>query len=84
MHGTEHLEELKVLAEGCARIGIPVIEPTGGLTPENVVPVVKACLDAGVDRVMAHVYSSIIDKETGRTNVDLALKTYRNLQALVD
>ena len=84
MHGLEHLEELKVLAEGCARIGIPVIEPTGGLNPENVVPVVKACLDAGVDRVMAHIYSSIVDKETGKTDIGLALKAYRNLQALVD
>lgn len=83
MHGLQHLDELKALAEGCAKFGIPVVEPTGGLDPENVVPVVKVCLDAGVERVTPHIYSSIVDKATGLTVVDLAVAAYNNLKALV-
>jgi len=83
MHGLRHLEELKALAEGCVKFGIPMIEPTGGIDPDNVAEIAKVCFDAGVERVMTHIYSSIIDKETGLTRVDLAVKSYENLKKLV-
>lgn len=83
MHGLKHLEELKALAEGCAEFGIPVIEPTGGIDADNVTDIAKVCLNAGVDRIMVHIYSSIIDKESGLTDVGLAVKAYNNLKALL-
>lgn len=83
MHGTKHLESLKLMAQACVRFGIPMIEPTGGLDADNVVPVVKVCLDAGVEHVMPHIYSSIIDKATGSTCPTLAKRAYDNLKELL-
>lgn len=83
MHGLKHIEELKALAEACAKYGVPIVEPTGGLDPDNVAQVVKVCLDAGVERVIPHIYTSIVDKATGRTVPELARKAYENLKALV-
>lgn len=83
MHGTKYLADLKAMAEACAKFGISMIEPTGGLDTENFAEIVKVCLDAGVERVMPHVYSSIVDKETGLTRPDLAEKLYNTLKALV-
>lgn len=81
--GTKHLDELKAVAEAAVRVGIPVLEPTGGLDADNVKEVVKICLDAGVERVIPHVYTSIIDKETKLTKIDLVKKIYEDLKSLV-
>ena len=35
MHGLKHIEELKALAEACAKYGVPIVEPTGGLDPDT-------------------------------------------------
>jgi 2-dehydro-3-deoxy-phosphogluconate aldolase len=70
MNGLKSLDELKVLASSCARHGLDMLEPTGGLDLHNFGTILKVCLDAGVKRVMPHVYSSIIDKETGCTRPD--------------
>lgn len=67
MNGLKSLDELKVLAEACVRAGLPMLEPTGGIDLHNFGTILKVCLDAGVGKVMPHVYSSIIDSETGRT-----------------
>ena len=32
---------------------------------------------------MVHIYSSIVDKETGLTDIGLAVKAYNNLKALL-
>lgn len=83
MHGLKHLEELKVLADGCVKYGIPIIEPTGGIDIENVGVIVKTCVDAGVERVIPHVYSSIIDKETKLTDLDMVRKVYEEVKKVV-
>ena len=83
LHGTKHIESLKVMAQACARFGITMIEPTGGLDPENVAQIVQVCLDAGVEHVMPHIYSSIIDKSTGLTRPELAKRAYDSLTALL-
>ena len=76
-------KDVQALAEACAKYGVPIVEPTGGLDPDNVAQVVKVCLDAGVERVIPHIYTSIVDKATGRTVPELARKAYENLKALV-
>ncbi|HBM75345.1 MAG TPA: 4-hydroxy-2-ketovalerate aldolase [Clostridiaceae bacterium] len=82
MHGKEHLDELREVAKACVRCGIPIIEPTGGLTVDNVQEVVKVCLEQGCERVIAHVYSSIIDKKTGLTDISLTEKLYDKIKQL--
>lgn len=44
-----------------------MIEPTGGITLENFEQILKVCVEAGVEKIMPHVYGSIIDKASGKT-----------------
>lgn len=67
MGGERSLPELYALATTAARNGMTLIEPTGGIDFENFGVILQSCLEAGVPRVMPHVYSSIIDPQTGNT-----------------
>ena len=66
MGGLKVADELKAVAEACARHDF-ILEPTGGIDLDNFEQIMKIILDAGVPRVIPHVYSSIIDKATGNT-----------------
>ena len=66
MGGLKSIEEYKVVAEACARNDF-WLEPTGGIDLENYSEILKIALDAGVKKVIPHIYSSIIDKESGDT-----------------
>lgn len=83
IHGTAHLRELEVVAKACADLGIEMIEPTGGINVENVQEVLEACLKTGVKHIIPHIYSSIIDKETGLTDPNLVLKVIKIIEKLV-
>ena len=67
MGGEKSLPELYMLATTAARNGMTLIEPTGGIDLDNFGIILQSCLQAGVPRVMPHVYSSIIDPQTGNT-----------------
>lgn len=82
IHGTAHLEELKVVASAAVKAGIPVMEPTGGIAPDNAKEIVKICYDAGCEKIIPHVYSSIINKETKLTQVDLVKKIYEDIKTI--
>ena len=69
MKGLTHLEENKAVAKACAENGF-YLEPTGGIDLENFQEIVQIAVDAGVKKIIPHVYSSIIDKTTGDTNVE--------------
>ncbi len=62
--GTAHLEELAEVARIAAEFGM-MIEPTGGITPDNVEIVVRTCLEAGAVHVMPHLYGSLKDESGG-------------------
>lgn len=66
MKGLAHIEEYKAVAEACAKYDF-YLEPTGGIDLENFEEIVQIAVDAGVKKIIPHVYSSIIDKETGDT-----------------
>ncbi|MDA9472703.1 2-dehydro-3-deoxy-phosphogluconate aldolase [Enterococcus sp. 5H] len=66
MKGLAHIEEYKVVAEACAKYDF-YLEPTGGIDLENFEEIVQIAVDAGVKKIIPHVYSSIIDKKTGDT-----------------
>lgn len=61
---------VNALATTAARNGMTLIEPTGGIDLDNFSVILKTCLEAGVPRIMPHVYSSIIDPDTGYTRPD--------------
>jgi len=66
MKGLAHIEEYKAVAEACARYDF-YLEPTGGIDLENFEEIVQIAVDAGVKKIIPHVYSSIIDSTTGDT-----------------
>ena len=69
MGGLQTVEEYRAVAEACARQDF-WLEPTGGIDLDNVEQIIRIALDAGVSKVIPHVYSSIIDKASGETRVE--------------
>ncbi len=70
MNGLAHKEEYIAVAEACAKYDF-YLEPTGGIDLDNIEEIVQIALDAGVKKIIPHVYSSIIDKDTGDTKVEV-------------
>lgn len=68
MKGLAHLEEYRVVAKACAANDF-YLEPTGGIDLDNFAEILQIAVDAGVQKIIPHVYSSIIDKTTGDTKV---------------
>ncbi|MGM0212516.1 2-dehydro-3-deoxy-phosphogluconate aldolase [Enterococcus sp. AZ109] len=66
MKGLAHKEEYQAVAKACAENDF-YLEPTGGIDLTNFEEIVQIAVDAGVKKIIPHVYSSIIDKETGDT-----------------
>jgi uncharacterized protein (TIGR03581 family) len=69
MKGLAHKEEYQAVAVACAKYDF-YLEPTGGIDLENFEEIVQIAVDAGVKKIIPHVYSSIIDKATGDTKVE--------------
>lgn len=80
MKGLEHIEEYKAVAKSCADNAF-YLEPTGGIDLTNFQEIVQIAVDAGVDKIIPHVYSSIIDKTTGNTKVEDVKTLYAMMQA---
>lgn len=83
MQGLKLEDEFRAVAEACAEEGF-ALEPTGGIDMENFERIVEIALQAGVQQIIPHVYSSIIDKESGDTNVEDVKVLYDTLKKLVD
>ncbi|OTP10159.1 4-hydroxy-2-oxoglutarate aldolase [Enterococcus sp. 10A9_DIV0425] len=66
MKGLAHMKEYEAVAQACARTDF-YLEPTGGIDLENFEEILQIALEAGVKKVIPHVYSSIIDPTTGDT-----------------
>lgn len=69
MKGLQVKDELKAVAKACAQNNL-CLEPTGGIDLENYEEIMTIILDAGVQHVIPHIYSSIIDADTGKTKVE--------------
>ncbi|WP_305374279.1 2-dehydro-3-deoxy-phosphogluconate aldolase [Photobacterium leiognathi] len=81
MGGLETREEFAYVAKACAEQDF-WLEPTGGIDLENFEEIMQIALDAGVTKIIPHIYSSIIDKETGNTrpeDVGTLLEMTKNL-----
>jgi len=69
MGGLACRDEYQAVAQACARHDF-WLEPTGGIDLANFGEILQIALDAGVSRIIPHIYSSIIDKVSGNTRSD--------------
>lgn len=69
MGGLKHKDEFEYVAKCCAEYDF-YLEPTGGIGLDNYEAILKIALDAGVKKIIPHIYSSIIDKATGATRTN--------------
>ncbi|QUL56509.1 KDGP aldolase family protein [Paenibacillus tritici] len=83
MQGLSREAELRAVAEACAEEGF-ALEPTGGIDLSNFEAILSIALSAGVPQVIPHVYTSIIDQDTGLTRPDNVQKLYRMMTRLAD
>lgn len=82
VEGERHLEEIRALARAAAKYDM-IMEPTGGITPENVGKIVGSCLEAGVSYVMPHLYGSLKEKATGTLDMEKFKKAYDAIRSVV-
>lgn len=75
MDGLSTLEEFKAVAIACAEENF-ALEPTGGINLENIEMILRIAAGAGVEKIIPHIYSSIVDKKSGATSVDAVKKIY--------
>ncbi|CAM4123922.1 KDGP aldolase family protein [Paenibacillus alkaliterrae] len=83
MNGLSREDEWRAVAEACGEEGF-ALEPTGGIDMDNFETILRIALEAHVPQVIPHVYSSIIDKATGKTNVEDVRRLLEIVKRLVD
>lgn len=83
MGGLKVKEEYEAVAAACAESGFG-LEPTGGIDLDNFSEILKIAVDAGVEHIIPHVYSSIIDNETGATRISDVVKLFDMIQEILD
>jgi uncharacterized protein (TIGR03581 family) len=83
MQGLSSENEFRAVAQACGEEGF-ALEPTGGIDKENFETILRIALEANVPQVIPHVYSSIIDKKTGNTNVEDVRELLETIKKLVD
>jgi len=83
MGGLKCRDEYKAVAEACARHDF-WLEPTGGIDLDNFGEILQIALDAGVSKIIPHIYSSIIDKTSGNTRPEDVRKLLEITRKLVN
>jgi uncharacterized protein (TIGR03581 family) len=82
MNGLEKMNEYQVVALKCAEQNFN-LEPTGGIDLENFKEILEVALEAGVPKVIPHVYSSIIDKKSQLTRTEDVQKLINIIKQLL-
>lgn len=82
MNGLAHKEEYIAVAEACAKYDF-YLEPTGGIDLENFEEIVQIAVDAGVEKIIPHIYSSIIDSTTGDTRPEDVATLYNIVKKIL-
>ena len=82
MGGLKTQDEYREVCKACAELDF-IMEPTGGIDLSNFEEIVKIALEEGVKKVVPHVYTSIVDKETGDTKVEDIKKLLSIVKKLV-
>lgn len=81
MGGLKCRDEYEAVAKACAANDF-MLEPTGGIDLENYSEILRIALDAGVKKIIPHVYSSIIDKVSGNTRPEDVRRLLEQTKAL--
>lgn len=83
MGGLRAEDEYRAVAEACAKADF-ALEPTGGIDPGNFETIIQIALEAGVPCVIPHVYTSIIDRDSGKTKTEDVRELTRCMKRAVD
>ncbi|WP_026581377.1 KDGP aldolase [Bacillus sp. J33] len=70
INGDERLDEVAAMVKAASQAGLKIFEPTGGIDVENVYRIVQTCLENGAEMVIPHLYTSLVNKETSKTEVE--------------
>ncbi|WP_135556519.1 KDGP aldolase [Paenibacillus cymbidii] len=81
IEGDLRLDEVRAVARAVAAADM-MLEPTGGITPDNVARVVDACLAEGVRCVMPHLYGSLKDPSTNDLDIARLERAAREVERL--
>ncbi len=68
MGGLNTRNEFAAVAKACGKANF-ILEPTGGIDLSNIEEIIDMAMGENVPKLILHVYSSIIDKGTGRTRI---------------
>lgn len=82
MGGLKAKAEFEYIAKACAEQDF-YLEPTGGIDLDNYEAILQIALDAGVKKIIPHIYSSIIDSATGATRPEDVRKLLAMTKKLV-
>lgn len=83
MNGLGTIDEFRAVAIACGKENF-ALEPTGGIDLANFETILEIALEANVPQIIPHIYSSIIDSETGKTNPDDVEKLITITKRLAD
>lgn len=83
MGGLKVREEYEAVAKACAESSFG-LEPTGGIDLDNFGEILKIGIQAGVERIIPHVYTSIIEKETGATRISDVVRLFEIIKSVMD
>ncbi|MGL5230202.1 MAG: 2-dehydro-3-deoxy-phosphogluconate aldolase [Cetobacterium sp.] len=81
MEGLKYKEEYIAVCNACAKEDF-ILEPTGGIDLDNFKEIVEIPLKLGVEKVIPHVYTSIIDSKTKETKLKDVEKIYEIMKEL--
>lgn len=81
MRGLETLEEYRAVCQACAKKDF-MLEPTGGIDLHNFEDICTIAFQAGVKKIIPHVYTSIIDQQTGQTRIEDIVKLREIMERL--
>jgi len=70
IEGDKRLDEVGEMVKAAVRHGIKTFEPTGGINARSLPQVLDVCVKNGAEQILAHVYTSIVDKTTGLTRLE--------------
>lgn len=83
MKGLACKDELIEVARACAKHDF-ALEPTGGIDLNNFEEILEIIVEQGVQKIIPHVYTSIVDKETGLTNIEDCKKLFEIVKKVLN
>ena len=82
MGGLKTKDEYIEVAKACVKHDFS-LEPTVGIDTENFEEIIKIPLELGVKKIIPHIYTSIIDKDTGKTKAEDVEKLMKTVEKLL-